>query len=103
MIEFDGVVNIYHALQSKWYGTQWVGNGITYEGIEWLDTNKISKPSKEEIDAEVIKLQAEYDAKKYQRDREYPPIGDQLDEIYHNGIDKWKKTIKAVKDAHPKP
>ena len=48
-------------------------------------------------------LQAEYEAKQYQRDRQYPPIGDQLDEIYHNGIDEWKKTIKKVKDAHPKP
>ena len=33
----------------------------------------------------------------------YPPISDQLDQIYHEGIDAWKVTIKAVKDAHPKP
>ena len=33
----------------------------------------------------------------------YPPIEDQLDQIYHEGIDTWKETIKAVKDAHPKP
>ena len=33
---------------------------------------------------------------------EYPPIGDQLDDIYHNGIDGWKTTIKAVKDKYPK-
>tara|TARA_Y100000310_G_C20359980_1_gene658509 strand:- start:16 stop:303 length:288 start_codon:yes stop_codon:yes gene_type:complete len=34
---------------------------------------------------------------------EYPSIEDQLDQIYHEGIDAWKETIKAVKDAHPKP
>jgi hypothetical protein len=28
---------------------------------------------------------------------------DQLDKIYHEGIDEWKKTIKAVKDKYPKP
>ena len=33
---------------------------------------------------------------------EYPSIEDQLDDIYHNGVDEWKKTIKAVKDKYPK-
>ena len=39
---------------------------------------------------------------KYDRQAEYPLIEDQLDEIYHNGIDGLKKTIKAVKDKYPK-
>ena len=49
-------------------------------------------------------MQAEYDAKEYQRKREkeYPAIVDQLDDIYHNGIDEWKKTIKVTKDKYPK-
>ena len=33
---------------------------------------------------------------------EYPSIADQLDDIYHNGVDAWKATIKAIKDKHPK-
>jgi len=37
------------------------------------------------------------------REIEYPPVSDQLDDIYHNGIDGWKATIKAIKDKHPKP
>ena len=36
------------------------------------------------------------------RRTEYPSIADQLDKIYHDGIDEWKKVIKAVKDANPK-
>ena len=32
----------------------------------------------------------------------YPSIADQLDDIYHNGVDEWKKTIKAIKDKYPK-
>jgi len=37
------------------------------------------------------------------RVKEYPTIADQLDDIYHNGIDAWKATIKTVKDNNPKP
>ena len=36
------------------------------------------------------------------REAEYPEIEQQLDDIYHNGIDGWKNTIKAVKDKYPK-
>jgi len=36
------------------------------------------------------------------RRAEYPPIEDQLDKIYHEGIDAWKADIKAIKDKYPK-
>ena len=36
------------------------------------------------------------------REAEYPPIKDQLDKIYHEGIDAWKADIKAIKDKYPK-
>ena len=36
------------------------------------------------------------------RANEYPSVVDQLDDIYHNGIDGWKATIKATKDKYPK-
>lgn len=57
------------------------------------------------ISAEVTRLQAVYDAQAYARNRaaEYPSIADQLDDIYHNGIDAWKATIKTTKDKYPKP
>ena len=38
----------------------------------------------------------------YKRIAEYPSIADQLDDIYHNGVDAWKTTIKAIKDKYPK-
>jgi len=38
-----------------------------------------------------------------QRRISYPSIEDQLDDIFHNGIDAWKATIQAVKDEYPKP
>jgi len=33
---------------------------------------------------------------------EYPSIADQLDDIFHNGIDGWKTTIQVTKDKYPK-
>jgi hypothetical protein len=38
----------------------------------------------------------------WKRQQEYPSIADQLDDIYHNGIDAWKATIKTTKDKYPK-
>ena len=69
--------------------------------IEWQDTPVISDA---DIQAKLSELQAEYDANQYQRDRaeEYPTWQDQLDDIYHNGLDAWKTTIKATKDKYPK-
>ena len=52
----------------------------------------------------VYDVNAEIEVKVYQGSRAvaYPSIADQLDDIYHNGVDEWKKTIKAIKDKYPK-
>ena len=57
------------------------------------------------VDAARATIDAEYAALEYSRNRaaEYPSVVDQLDDIYHNGIDAWKATIKATKDKYPKP
>ena len=62
-----------------------------------LDNAKVTAARKSIDDA--------YAAKKYQRDRanEYPSVVDQLDLIYHSGIDAWKAKIKETKDKYPKP
>ena len=39
---------------------------------------------------------------KTKRANEYPEIADQLDDIFHNGIDGWKATIQVTKDKYPK-
>jgi hypothetical protein len=71
--------------------------------ITWHDGNP-TNITKEQIIAKQAELKADYDAKEYQRKRkaEYPSTEDQLDDIYHNGIDGWKTTIKATKDKYPK-
>ena len=66
--------------------------------------NNTTPISEKDILAKQKELETAYDNNKYQRDRAeaYPSIPDQLDDLYHNGIDGWKKTIKAVKDKYPK-
>ena len=71
--------------------------------ITWIDGNPTNITNKQITDKQA-ELKVIFDNNKYQRDREvaYPSIKDQLDDLYHNGIDGWKKTIKAVKDKYPK-
>jgi len=70
--------------------------------ITWLEST--TPISKSDILAKQKELQTSYDNNAYQRSRAeaYPSMADQLDDIYHNGVDEWKKTIKAVKDKYPK-
>jgi len=80
--------------------SNWIARG---NSLEWLDTEQ-TQPTEVEIQAEIIRLQAAYDAKEYQRKRavEYPSIEDQLDTLYHGGVDAWKAQIQAIKDKYPK-
>ena len=76
-----------------------------YDTIEWLKGGPIPK---DQIDAEIVKLKAEYNTKQYQRDRatSYPSIQEQLDMQYWdsvNGTTKWKDAITKVKTDNPKP
>ena len=78
-------------------------NGETVNDIIWHDGNP-TNITNEQILAKQTELQTAYDNKEYQRNREleYPSVKDQLDKIYHSGIDEWKKVIKATKDKYPK-
>ena len=71
--------------------------------LVWEDGNPNNITEKQITDKHA-ELVTAYNNKKYQRDRakEYPSIVDQLDDIYHNGIDGWKATIKTTKDKYPK-
>ena len=65
-----------------------------------------SKPTEQECTDGLKALQdawdLENDSYKSKRREEFPSVVDQLDDIYHNGIDGWKATIKATKDKYPK-
>ena len=85
---------------------EWSVNDNDINQISWLNTS-IPQPTKEQIEAEIVRLQAEYDANEYQRKRvrEYPPITDYLDGVVKGNqaqIDKYIADCLAVKEKYPK-
>ena len=80
------------------------GKDINTCEIEWHQgTTPIPKA---DIEAKMVELQADYDAKQYQRDRVYPSIQEQLDMQYWdsvNGTTTWKDAVAKVKADNPKP
>ena len=73
-------------------------NGSSQNDIVATDING------DEVSINWTSVNAWTDPEQYKFDRaeEYPSIVDQLDDIYHNGIDAWKATIKTTKDKYPK-
>ena len=71
--------------------------------LVWLDGNP-TNITNSQIETKLAELETAYTNNEHQRKRiiEYPSIEDQLDDIYHNGIDAWKATIKTTKDKYPK-
>ena len=70
--------------------------------VVWLEST--TPIAEADILAKQKELQTAYNNNAYQRSRAeaYPSMAEQLDDIYHNGVDAWKATIKAVKDKYPK-
>lgn len=96
------MANIIDAILSINSDAKVIVNDSDIKQIEWLEnTTPIAEA---DILAKQKELQADYEAKEYQRNRasEYPSIAEQLDDLYHNGIDGWKEAIKAIKDKYPK-
>ena len=77
-------------------------NSEDFDQITWHGGTAVI--SKADIQAKQAELKAEWDSKKYQRDRkpEYKSWEEQLDMMYHS-MDDWKAHCKAVRDKHPKP
>jgi hypothetical protein len=98
------IFDITAALVSLHPTAQWTHRGSDYGGLEWRDET-IPCPTQFEVETEIARLQAEYDALEYQRLRkeEYPSFADQFDTLYHGGYDAWRAEIQAIKDKYPKP
>jgi len=96
-IDFQRVLIEFNKDKPNWY--DW----INLEDGEVLSNVKVVK------DGAIIPTQAEFDSKKQEleweqnRRNNYPTIADQLDDIFHNGLDGWKATIQETKDKYPKP
>jgi len=96
------MITIAEAIKSINPNAEFVYTEEDINTIEWH--NETTPISVSDIQAKQTELQTAYDNVEYQRNRakEYPSIVDQLDDIYHNGIDAWKATIKTTKDKYPK-
>jgi len=88
----------------QWFGWSDSSNKI-YANLVVHDGG--TKPTEKECTDGLATLIAEWelenDSYKSQRRAEYPDYASQLDDIYHNGIDAWKASIKTIKDKYPKP
>ena len=97
-----------------------------YDTLNWDEGNTDTKPTKAELDAEIVRLDAEYLAKRYQRQRindvsermsgiqtSYPKLAEQLDQLFHDiesgkfgdtaKTGNWYVGISSVKNTFPKP
>ena len=109
MLDINGKPNHIEAYLITVRDGQWFGwsdeNNKIYANLIVHDGG--SKPTEADCTNGLKALQdawdLENDSYKSKRRAEYPSVVDQLDDLYHNGIDGWKTTIKAVKDKYTKP
>ena len=94
-------LNIVHAILALHPTAQFTTNNGQVE--EW-HSSEITQPTEQEIEVKLAELKYQEEVNVYQEKRklEYPDWGDQLDQIYHSGIDVWKSDIKVIKDKYPK-
>ena len=97
MASLEDALAYFNTNKHQWYGWKKLSDGEVYSNLK-LNDDTATMPSKADVDAKIEELQVAEN-----RRNEYPSIPDQLDDIYHNGIDAWKETIKATKDKYPKP
>lgn len=100
------MINISTALFSLRPGAKWILRNEHYAGLEWNDDSQI-KPTLKEVNEEIARLEAEFVAAEYKRQRAaaYPTIQEQLDMQYHdalNGTTTWQDTIASIKQQFPK-
>lgn len=88
-------------------GAKWTVDANSYAGITWLDDSQ-TKPSEEEINAELALQQVEIASTEYQRQRaaEYPPIKEYIDGVVKGDqaqIQAYIDTCLMIKRKYPKP
>ena len=105
-------MNISEALISLKPGAQWSLNGDEYDGLIWNEPpvweGGQKKPTKAEVEAEVTRLQQEWENTEYQRLRakEYPDVKEYLDGLVKGDTEQMQAYIDAclaVKAKYPKP
>jgi len=100
---FDAILSLRPNAKFATYGEE-------YSNVVWFEGEN-SKPTTQEVATELARMNSEYESSEHQRLRlpNYPTVNEQLDMLWHaidagtlNKTSDFYKTIKAVKDAHPK-
>jgi hypothetical protein len=97
MSDLQDALGHFNKDKHQWYGWIDTKNGEVYSNLKLNDDTAIM-PTEEEVNAKIAELQWIKN-----RALAYPSIPDQLDDIFHNGLDGWKATIQETKDKYPKP
>jgi len=86
------MINKHEAIYATYSNVITIRNDVAYDQNENI------------VEYDEATVQAYIDANAYKglRQAEYPSIPDQLDTLYHSGLDAWKAQIKTVKDKYPK-
>ena len=104
--------DIAHVLSEKYKGMEWSLSGEPTteaefnEGFKIIKANGVAKPTWAKLQEQLTTMQAEYDAKQYQRDRkaEYNKLNQfemQFDD-QRDGTTTWVDAINGIKDKYPK-
>lgn len=100
---FDAIRSLFQEIYPSSTQFSVTGDMEDVSTITLQDGSKLSF-NQTDVDKRKAVLQVEYDAQAYTRNRVYPPIGDQLDALYHGGVfpSDMAAKIKKVKDDNPK-
>tara|TARA_Y100001937_G_C7014270_1_gene282416 strand:+ start:367 stop:729 length:363 start_codon:yes stop_codon:yes gene_type:complete len=88
--DFDSIIK----LDGGWCFSNSTDNRYYQEFVEDIHTHGLGIVEGADVETQISYVDA--------RKAEYPPLEEQLDKIYHSGIDAWKVDIKAIKDKYPK-
>ena len=96
MADLQDALGQFNTGKPGWYGWKDSSLGMVYSNLK-LNDDTATMPTEEEVNAKIAELEIQ-ENRKY----DYPSIADQLDDIFHNGLDAWKATIQETKDKYPK-
>lgn len=91
--------------QAKWLIKQSADPlNVNYSDIEWNDSFYTLPTEEKLLDLIQQSKRADSSDISYQikRKNSYPSVEEQLDYIFHNGVDAWKARIQNIKDKYPK-
>ena len=103
-MRIDYATPIFNLYPQYRMGMDWtIDDPFDYSTLQW-NVEGVEKPSQTELVEKSVEFYYNREINEYkgQRGGEYPSFGEQLDQIYHEGVDVWKASIQEIKDKYPK-